>query len=333
MTAASRELIAALGNSDLFSGMQADQLACIAGLVRIERHAAGAILFRQGEPGAAIYLVKSGHVVTMARDTDGNEREVYEFGPGRFFGEMSIIDNAPRSATCEVLEDAELIVLDAIDFYRLVWEHADIGVRMLGRMAKIMAGWLDEASWFLQDIVRWGETARKRAVIDEMSGLFNRRFLEEAMRSRLSRHGGSVPLCSLLMLDIDNFHEINSQFGSQAGDAVIGSAGAAYSRLITDNCVAARLAGDEFAFFLPGQDLDEACRLAELIRRESEQLYLEFRSGPNQVPRRSALTVSLGVASTPIHASDMAGLYAAADKALFKAKETGRNRVVVYSAS
>jgi diguanylate cyclase (GGDEF)-like protein len=267
----------------------------------------------------------------MSRDSDGNEREVYDFGSGRFFGEMSIIDNAPRSATSEVLEDSELMVLDAIDFYRLVWEHADIGVRMLGRMAKIMAGWLDEASWFLQDIVRWGETARKRAIIDEMSGLFNRRFLEEAMRSRFSRQGGQAPLCSLLMLDIDKFHEINTRFGTQAGDAVIGSAGAAYSRLVSENCVAARLAGDEFAFFMPGKSLEEACQLAELIRKESEQLYLEFRSGPENAPQRSALTVSLGVACTPMHASDMTGLYAAADKALFRAKEAGRNRIIVYS--
>jgi diguanylate cyclase (GGDEF)-like protein len=308
-------------------------LAVVAGLVRLETLPAEAVIFHQGDTGASMYFVKSGHVVSMARDVDGNEREVYEFGPGRFFGEMSIIDNAPRSATCEVLEEAELLVLDAIDFYRIVWEHAEIGVLMLVRMAKIMAGWLDEASLFLQDIVRWGETARKRAVIDEMSGLFNRRFLEEAMRSRLSRHAGRVPASALLMLDIDNFHDINSQLGVEAGDAVIASAGAIYSTLMPEGGVAARLSGDEFAFFLPGLDYPAALELAEVIRCASEQLFLEFRPGPGAAPVKANLSVSLGVAAAPAHASDARSLYQAADKALFMAKEAGRNRVVLFPDS
>ncbi|MBU0934525.1 MAG: GGDEF domain-containing protein [Spirochaetes bacterium] len=328
----SQIILQALQSCDLFSGIGEAQLKGIVDLMHLANFAAGDIIFTQGQPGTAMYIVKSGHIVSMARDSDGNEREVYEFGPGRFFGEMSIIDNAPRSATCEALEDAELVVLDAIDFYRIVWEHAHIGVQMLGRMASIMAGWLDEASWFLQDIVRWGETARKRAVIDEVSGLFNRRFLEESMRSRLSRQSERLPLCSLLMLDIDNFHEINERFGSEAGDAVIASVGAAYSRLVPEICVAARLAGDEFAFFLPGVAAGPAVEFGELICRESQQLFLEFRPGPDAAPVRTDLSVSIGVACTPEHANSAKELYEAADRALFRAKETGRNRVVLSSS-
>lgn len=323
-------IIQALARSDLFAGMDGDSLESIADLVRPVQYRSGEVIFRQGEPGISMFLVCSGHVVSMARDADGNEREVYEFGPGCFFGEMSIIDNAPRSATCEVLEDASLLVIDAIDFYRIVWEHAAIGVRMLSRMAQIMAGWLDEASWFLQDIVRWGETARKRAVIDEMSGLFNRRFLEESLRSRFARTIRQAPLCSLLMLDIDNFHLVNNEFGTEAGDAVIASAGAAFSRLVPENCVAARLSGDEFAFFLPADGLAVALCLAESIRQESEQLFLEFRSGREAAAERVELRVSIGVASAPADAATATELMERADRALFRAKESGRNRVIAW---
>lgn len=205
-----------------------------------------------------------------------------------------------------------------------------IGSRMLASMAKVMAGWLDEASGFLTDLVRWGETARKRAVTDELSGLFNRRFIEEASRSRFARNSSEPPLCSALMLDLDRFHALNERFGTMAGDSIISTAGAAYSRLIRDGDVAARLAGDEFAFFMPDAGPEEALAAAERIRSETESLYLEFRSGPGATPQRVSLSASIGVASSPFDATDSAGLFAAADKALFSAKEAGRNRVVRF---
>jgi diguanylate cyclase (GGDEF)-like protein len=275
-----------------------------------------------------MFIVHSGMVTLLAKDKDGSDREVYEFGPGRFFGEMSIIEGEPRSATCEALEDTKLLVLEGVDFFRLVWEHPMIGVRMLSSMAGVMAGWLDEASGFLGDLVRWGETASKRAVTDSLSGLFNRRFLEEAVRGRFSRAGGSVPGCALLMLDVDHFHALNECYGTPAGDAVIGVAGATFGSLLRDGDVAARLAGDEFAFFMPDACIAAALALAERIRAEADRLVLDLVPVKGGGLERVHLSVSIGVAASPMHAQDPEGLTAMADKALFRAKEEGRNRVV-----
>jgi len=323
-------VVAAIADTPLFAGMSGLELNAVSAFLEPRRYAAGAVIFRRGEPGTEMFIVRAGRVASLALDRDGNERQLYEFGPGRFFGEMAIIENEPRSATCVALETTELLVLEGIDFYRLVWEHPMIGSRMLVSMAKVMAGWLDEASGFLTDLVRWGETARKRAVTDELSGLFNRRFIEEASRSRFARNSSEPPLCSALMLDLDRFHALNERFGTMAGDSIISTAGAAYSRLIRDGDVAARLAGDEFAFFMPDAGPEEALAAAERIRSETESLYLEFRSGPGATPQRVSLSASIGVASSPFDATDSAGLFAAADKALFSAKEAGRNRVVRF---
>ncbi|HOZ73008.1 MAG TPA: GGDEF domain-containing protein [Spirochaetales bacterium] len=323
-------VVAAIADTPLFAGMSGLELNAVSAFLEPRRYAAGAVIFRRGEPGTEMFIVRAGRVASLALDRDGNERQLYEFGPGRFFGEMAIIENEPRSATCVALETTELLVLEGIDFYRLVWEHPMIGSRMLASMAKVMAGWLDEASGFLTDLVRWGETARKRAVTDELSGLFNRRFIEEASRSRFARNSSEPPLCSALMLDLDRFHALNERFGTMAGDSIISTAGAAYSRLIRDGDVAARLAGDEFAFFMPDAGPEEALAAAERIRSETESLYLEFRSGPGATPQRVSLSASIGVASSPFDATDSAGLFAAADKALFSAKEAGRNRVVRF---
>ncbi|HQO65134.1 MAG TPA: GGDEF domain-containing protein [Spirochaetales bacterium] len=323
-------VVAAIADTPLFAGMSGLELNAVSAFLEPRRYAAGAVIFRRGEPGTEMFIVRAGRVASLALDRDGNERQLYEFGPGRFFGEMAIIENEPRSATCVALETTELLVLEGIDFYRLVWEHPMIGSRMLVSMAKVMAGWLDEASGFLTDLVRWGETARKRAVTDELSGLFNRRFIEEASRSRFARNSSEPPLCSALMLDLDRFHALNERFGTMAGDSIISTAGAAYSRLIRDGDVAARLSGDEFAFFMPDAGPEEALAAAERIRSETESLYLEFRSGPGATPQRVSLSASIGVASSPFDATDSAGLFAAADKALFSAKEAGRNRVVRF---
>lgn len=314
----------------LFQGMSELELNAVAAFMELRRFKAGQVVFAQGERGTELFIMKAGRVASIATDSDGDSRRVYEFGPGRFFGEMSVIENEPRSATCQALEDSEVLVLDGLDFYRLVWEHPVIGLGMLGSMAKVMAGWLDEASGFLNDTVRWGETARRRAVMDDLSGLFNRRFLEETMRARFSRSHSSAPRCAMIMLDIDYFHKHNDKFGRAAGDAIIGTAGAAFGRMVRDGDVAAHLAGDEFAFFMPESGMDEAMMLAERIRQEAEGLFLEFRQGPSGKPLRVALSASLGVAASPDDASDPEALMAAADKALFAAKEAGRNRVERY---
>lgn len=314
----------------IFQGMSGLELNAVAAFMEPRRYPVGACIFSQGEPGAEMYIVRRGRVTSLVREADGGERELYEFGPGRFFGEMSVIEGEPRSASCRALEDVELLVLEGIDFYRLVWEHPAIGVRMLGSMAKVMAGWLDEASGFLNDLVRWGETARRRSVTDDLSGLFNRRFLEEAVGGRFSRcgkDGGGPPRCSLLMLDMDRFHLINERYGSGAGDAVISTAGACFGRLVREGDVAARLAGDEFAFFMPDAGPDEAMAAAERIRAEAAELYLEFRAGKNAAPDRVNLRVSIGVASSPEDAVAQHELFERADKALFASKEAGRDLV------
>ena len=278
-------------------------------------------MFSEGETGQELFIVHEGRIGSYVTQPDGTRREVYEFAPGLLFGEMAIIEGEPRSATCYAKEDSELLVLDGIDFYRLVWEHPVIGVKLLSSMARVMTAWLDEASGFLGGLVRWGEAARRRAVTDELSGLFNRRFLEETMGARLARGAGSSRRCSLLMLDIDRFREINAAYGSQGGDAFIAAVAKGFAGELREGEVGARLAGDEFAVFLPAAGIERALELGEAIRASVESVRLDLGRGP------SSVTVSVGAASAPEQASTPEELVAAADKALYKAKEGGRNRV------
>jgi diguanylate cyclase (GGDEF)-like protein len=318
-----------LAGLPLFKGMSGLEVNAVSAFLEPRRFVAGSTVFREGESGKELFIVRSGRVGSYVTQPDGTRREVYEFAPGLLFGEMAIIENEPRSATCYAKEATELLVLDGIDFYRLVWEHPVIGVKLLSSMARVMTAWLDEASGFLGGLVRWGETARRRAITDELSGLFNRRFLEETMGTRFARGAGSSRRCSLLMLDIDRFRDINATFGPAGGDAAIAAAGAAFASLLLEGEVCARLSGDEFAVFLPNGGMDRALELAEGMRAAAEVLYLEFRRGPRAEPERASITVSVGAAASPEHASSPDELVAAADRALYRAKEGGRNKVEV----
>ena len=108
---------------------------------------------------------------------------------------MAIIEKAPRSATCQAKEASAVFVLKAADFYRLMDEQAGIAIKIMNRMLDATADRSIRSSEFLSDMVRWGDEARKRAVVDGLTGLFNRRFLDEALRDGLQKaRAGGHPL-------------------------------------------------------------------------------------------------------------------------------------------
>ncbi|MCX7023534.1 MAG: GGDEF domain-containing protein [Spirochaetes bacterium] len=325
------DIAAFLATSPIFAGFDESELEAVAATLVPKAYSGGATVFRQGDPGSELYFVKSGRVGSFVSMEDGGRRQIYEFFPGRFFGEMAIVGNTPRSATCSAEGDTELLALRARDFFALVKQRPALGVKLLRSMARVMASWIDEASGFLDEMVRWGENARRRAVADELTGLFNRRFLEESVRLRFARSAqaaGSSP-CSLLMLDVDRFHAYNDAYGMKSGDSIIASLGDVFGKITAEGDTAARLAGDEFAFFLPSAGIDEAASFAERIRAAAAGSDLEFVSEKTAETVNLRLTVSIGVAAFPKHADAPDKLFASSDRALFRAKENGRNRVAL----
>jgi diguanylate cyclase (GGDEF)-like protein len=315
-----------LATVPLFARMSGLEVNAVAAFLEPRRYLRGDIVFREGELGKELFIVRSGRIGSYATLSDGSRRDVYRFGPGLLFGEMAIIEDEPRSATCYAMEDSELLVMEGIDFYRLAWNHPMIGIKLLSAMARVMVSWLDEASSFLGALVRWGADARRRAVTDELSGMFNRRFLEETMDARLS--ASPSRRCALLMLDLDRFRDVNAAFGPQSGDAVIARVSKVFSAVLRESEVGARLSGDEFAVFLPAAGIERAMELAEMLRAAVEATPMELIPSGGGAAKRVIVTISAGAAAGPEHAASVESLVKAADKALFEAKKGGRNRVV-----
>ncbi len=172
------------------------------------------------------------------------------------------------------------------------------------------------------------EALESLAAHDSLTGLCNRRFADAQLHDEFARAvRGQVPL-GLLMLDLDHFKAVNDTYGHLAGDKVLRAiAGAAASVLRTGDSIA-RFGGEEFLILLPGADMDNARDVAERIRVVVSGLQLR---APEPLP---TVTVSIGVTSWPeTDAQSGADLVRMADEALFAAKQTGRNRVVVARPS
>ncbi len=169
------------------------------------------------------------------------------------------------------------------------------------------------------------ERASRRAMIDELTGAYNRRFLEEFLGKMIvpeeRRKGQSI---SILMIDLDHFKQVNDAFGHQVGDEVLKAIATTLHRSLKDTDVLARYGGEEFTVVLPRTDTPTAAIVAERLRAAVADM--SFRRLAPAAPDR--LTISIGVATYPSHARTVPELLRCADEALYQAKSLGRNRVV-----
>jgi diguanylate cyclase (GGDEF)-like protein len=168
------------------------------------------------------------------------------------------------------------------------------------------------------------ELYREMAGTDFLTNLVNRRrFLEiaELALQRASREGGQL---AILMLDIDHFKRVNDRYGHKAGDSVLAAVAATLKKTLRQGDVAGRYGGEEFIILVPGIDCGLCLNIAERIRQAVARLTIPLDDSTIQV------TISLGLAClAPEHALALDALINQADQALYRAKQQGRNRVVV----
>ena len=322
----------------IFCDLTDEEFQSLLELLQPRQLSKGETLFQQGDPGGELFVVESGALGIAVSLEDGKNLEIAAFTNGDFFGEMSIFEKEPRSATCYAKTRSRLLAMNEKEFFRLVESNPASAGKVMTRMLAVTRRRLEDTGGFLSDMVQWGEDARRRAITDPLTGLYNRRYLEEALEEYFMKaRDGSKPL-SVAMLDLDHFREINERYSEKAGDQVIMSAARIYRRFLRPTDVAARYGGDEFTFVLPDTDLETARTIMESIRRTIEESDLLEEAVPNcraktAVSSLPKVTTSQGLACFPEHASDPKTLREAADGALYRAKEAGRNRVVVAQKS
>jgi diguanylate cyclase (GGDEF)-like protein len=167
------------------------------------------------------------------------------------------------------------------------------------------------------------ETLRSQAIRDGLTGLFNRRYMEETLERELHRVTRlGIPL-GLAMLDLDHFKKYNDTFGHHAGDELLRALGRLIRSQIREDDIACRYGGEEFLIIMPGASRQVTLERSEQLRQCVKQLH-EMHPGQFLHP----ITISIGLAIFPDNSSSGDNLIQAADAALYRAKKAGRNRVV-----
>lgn len=219
--------------------------------------------------------------------------------------------------TRETSDSFEIQLADGRVFTELDFPVRDRSGRFIGHL------------WIYEDVTRERQTAEQLIYLaerDPLTGLYNRHRFQSELERVVSEIERREERCAVIFFDLDEFKEINDNFGHRAGDALLIRVAGEVGTLIRRNEIFARLGGDEFAILLPNIRANEAEVLAERVARAVAQIPFRFEG------RSLRLTTSLGVAYLPDHATDADELVAKADIAMYQAKQAGKNTWRVFRA-
>jgi diguanylate cyclase (GGDEF)-like protein/PAS domain S-box-containing protein len=246
-------------------------------------------------------------------------------------GRLHKVDNPREALLCRHLSsscsDGYLCVPLMAQGETLGVLHLESGPRPGGQAASVAVPKEQLAVTVAEDMalalanLRLRETLRGQAIRDPLTGLFNRRYMEETLDRELKRSTRTHSPVAVIMMDLDHFKDYNDTFGHNSGDELLSALGNLVKSEIRGEDIACRYGGEEFLLIIPGTSMEVALERAEILRLAVREMHVPHNG-------LKPITLSLGVAVYPVHGSTGLDLILAADAALYRAKRAGRDRVI-----
>lgn len=301
-----------LNSIALFRNVDPDSISDLlprCGRIDVER---GCVLLSPERENRCVYIVLSGELEVYLGSLD--TAKVADLGPGSCAGEMSLIEDKDPSAYVVAREDSHLMVISP----SLLWQMVERSHEFSKNLLVVLSERVRSDNEFIASRLGVLKEAERHALTDALTGIGNRRWMQDMFERELtrSRHGGH-PVC-LMMVDVDNFKFINDQYGHIAGDRLLASVAQALRGDLRPTDLIARFGGDEFSVLLPGTDLAQALDAAERLRAHV--------SAASPAALAKPITISIGVARAGPD-DDLDALVHRADSAMYLAKAAGRDRV------
>ena len=272
---------------------------------------AGRFLWREGDRGDEVVLLLDGVLDVVHEPASGEPVVLRSLEPGAIVGEFAALDGRERSAAVRAVTPCRLLRIPAPGFRELVSTRHDVVLELF---------------WQQVDRVRslTGRVTQthRAAITDSLTGLYNFGFFRDRLGLEVDRARATGDPLSLAVFDIDLFKRFNDRHGHAAGNEALVKVAAAIRAGSRRGDVVARYGGEEFVVLLYGAHRPEAAAFADQIRTRIGETPFGDPKNPERV------TVSGGVATLPDDADSAARLVEAADANLYRAKETGRDRVV-----
>ena len=307
---------AEIQQSQLFQGVDLERIRAQLLQCRKEVLQTGDVLLRPEFSNNCMYLLLKGRVTVHLENLDSEP--LVSLVAGECVGEMSVFDGRNPSAYVKASEAVEVLVIES----GVLWQMIDTSHSVARNLLHLLSNRLRSGNAIVTDSQSRQRETEHAANSDALTGLNNRRWLEELMVRLKGKKLVELQPISVLMLDVDHFKRFNDTFGHKAGDLVLQMVAQTMRKRLRPTDMVARYGGEEFMILLPHTSRSEAMVVAERLRCGVEQCRVTAEQGQD-LP---AVTVSIGAA--PWRKGDTLELMVErADKALYQAKANGRNRV------
>ncbi|HQZ38783.1 MAG TPA: GGDEF domain-containing protein [Vicinamibacterales bacterium] len=271
---------------------------------------AGTRLLTAGRANDQLLMLLDGALDVHLPGGDGPHVKLY---PGECAGELSLIDGQPASADVVASTDVTVLVIP----HRHVWAAIDASAELARNLLRVLAGRVRNDDVALRQMADRRRHFERLSIIDGLTGLHNRRWLDAVFPAHLVRLQHEQRPAALLMADADQFKVLNDAYGHAVGDAVLQRVAGALVRALRPDDLLARYGGEEFAALIADVDLTEATEVAERLRAAVTSSHAA--GDPD-------CTISVGVAQA-VTGESFESLARRADAALLRAKRDGRDRV------
>lgn len=305
-----------LAGLELFQNVRPDDVQTL--LQKCDRRdlLAGEVLLSPGSKNECVYVVLSG--MLQVHIGSPNAPVVASLDVGACAGEMSIIEDRDPSAFVVATEATHLLVIHQ----SILWDLVNASHAFSKNLLVVLSERVRSHNQVIADSYGNLQKFEKHATTDALTGLSNRHAMEETFPREVRRCVQNREPVSLIMIDVDRFKEFNDRFGHVAGDRALSAVGHVLRNHFRPRDHLVRFGGDEFAVLLPGIAADEAVAIAERVRDAVAGTTGGGKDSLIQVP----VEISMGVAERR-EDDTFEGLLRAADEALYRAKDAGRNKV------
>lgn len=308
----------ALGRLKVFEGVDLPTVEAQLAACEIRELATGDVLLSMGVPNSVMYMVLDGRLSVHLEGGPQSDPVAF-IGAGETVGELSVLDASPASAHVVAAEPSCVLPVDDKTFWSLVNASHDFSINLL----MLLAQRLRANNTTVATNIRLQREYKRNAMVDALTGLYNRRWLEEALPRFVNRFVRSNQPLALLMIDVDFFKKVNDELGHPAGDATLVAVAHTLKAACRPTDLVARYGGEEFAVILPDTGPRAATGVAERLRQAVSLAAIRDSEG-KLLP---CVTVSVGAAL--LDAEGAAALLSRADAALYASKQGGRNRVTM----
>ena len=307
---------AELRQLQLFQDVQLERIRPLLDQCHKEVLQTGDVLLRPEFSNDCMYLLLKGRVTVHLENLDSDP--LVSLSTGECVGEMSVFDGRNPSAYVKAAEPVEVLAIESA----VLWQMIDTSHSVARNLLHLLSNRLRSGNAIVTDSQSRQRETEHAANSDALTGLNNRRWLEEVMVRLKGKELVDLQPVSVLMLDVDHFKRFNDTYGHKAGDLVLQMVARTMRKRLRPTDMVARYGGEEFIILLPHTAASEAQVVAERLRCGVESCQVTADQGKELPP----VTISIGVA--PWHNGDsLEHLVDKADKALYRAKANGRNRV------